>query len=46
MNQQPLLISNHNKTTELHVEQMAIYLQSKIIEATDDQHNLLFHLFG
>ncbi|MBL5771576.1 hypothetical protein MXL46_18800 [Heyndrickxia sporothermodurans] len=45
MNQQPLLISNHNKTTELHVEQMAIYLQSKIIEATDDQHNIYYLFF-
>lgn len=44
MTKQPLLISDQNKTTELQIEQMAIYLQSKIIEAFD-KDNQVYYLF-
>ncbi|QQZ07790.1 hypothetical protein [Heyndrickxia vini] len=45
MNPQPLLITNHNKTIELTVKQMAMYLRSNIIEATDDQQNNYYLFF-
>lgn len=45
MNMQMLKISHHNKTTELQVKQMTIYLQNKIIEAVDERQQVYYLFF-
>ncbi|MGV3466969.1 MAG: tetratricopeptide repeat protein [Heyndrickxia sp.] len=40
-----LVIIDHHKTISLNVEKMAIYLQSKIIEAYDQNHQVYYVFF-
>jgi tetratricopeptide (TPR) repeat protein len=45
VNTTQLLLTDHNKTIELNVDRMAIYLQSKIIEAYDQNQHVYYVFF-
>lgn len=40
-----LLVTNHNKNIELTVEKMSVYLQSRILEAIDQQGHIYYLFF-